>query len=329
MIKRIVKRIIGEKKIRKYKERKQFGELLKKELRFEERTETEKVWLRTVVNAHSIEKSMAVYDVESLCNCNRYKNCLNDCIYLLENGYASSSYVVVEITSVIRAVCNFLNARNLVISEVKDIEQELHRIVNKYNITFTVDGGIEKLPKEKLSIGKNFEWNEFAKSRRSVRIFSDKIVSQDIIRKIIIESRYYPSACNRQPCKVYYATSREANDRIINYVNDTRTVRTNIHNFFIVTCDKHKFTPGELYQDYINGGIFLSYLILSIHAQGMGSCIFQYVQHNKRDNEIHSVLCIPENETIIAFVGYGEIQNENNILCASRCDFDDMAVEIK
>lgn len=328
-IKKIIKKIIGQKNIDNYKKQKRIREYVKCELKFMEKTETEKVWLRTIIMAHSIEKSMAIMDVKSLSNLNRYMKGIEDCVFLLNHGYSENSYVIREIVSVIEAACDFVINENIVQEDAMiNIINSINLIKEKYHVESNGKAGINEYSKGELSKGEKFEWVDFSESRKSIRIFSEKIIDKETIKHIIEDARFYPSACNRQPCNIYYATSLEKNNTIKKYINDQRTVHSNIHNFFVVTSDNNKFAEGELYQNYINGGIFLAYLVLSIHSHGLGSCIFQHVQHNKREKDLYSELRIPPNESIIAFVGYGEIIENNKILCAARNDFSDMAKEI-
>lgn len=61
----------------------------------------------------------------------------------------------------------------------------------------------------------------------------------------------YPSACNRQPCKVYYSVNESMLKEIGKLISDQYVVRGNIFNFFVVICDRNLFSEGEIFQYYV------------------------------------------------------------------------------
>lgn len=330
MIKAIVKKIIGEKKIKKYKSYRERKGILRYETSYAS-SPVEEVWLKNVILAHSIEKSMAINDMRSLANIARYRTGIKNAQILLDNQVSIDSYAVSETMGVICAAIKYCTQAkmNINMAEWIGIQSEVDDFMAKYKIGISDNCGIKKYMYSDLTVGKQFDWIYYSSTRHSIRAYTDRIIDKVTIEKIIDGTKYYPSACNRQPCKVYYSQSEGVLTQLSTYINDVGTVKDNIHNFFIVTCDRRKFMNGELYQNYINGGIFLAYLVLSIHAQGLGSCIFQYIQYNRKDSEFRQKFGIPKEETIIAFVGFGEMLEEEYVLCAARQGLLDSCVELK
>ena len=136
-------------------------------------------------------------------------------------------------------------------------------------------------------------------SRHSVRNFKDKIVSREVIYDIVRDALYCPSACNRQPFKVYFSENPGTVKRIIK-AGVEPFFAEKVHDALIVTCDRALLNPAERNdQEYINGGIFLMSLVLSIHAHGLGSVPVLAGQHEAgknpqrvRDKRQRSYFCI-------------------------------------
>ena len=76
----------------------------------------------------------------------------------------------------------------------------------------------------------------------------------------------------------------------------------------------------------MNGGIFLAYLVMSIHAHGLGSCLFQFLQVNSRRNNIRKEFGISPSEVISAFIGIDEPEDEVLCACAQRRPAEEAAV---
>ena len=100
-----------------------------------------------------------------------------------------------------------------------------------------------------------------------------------------------------------------------------------VHDALIVTCDRSLLLPHEMDdQEYLNGGIFLAYLVMSIHAHGLGSCLFQFLRGNSRQDMIRKEFGISPSEVISAFVGIGEPEDEVLCACAQRRPVEEVAV---
>ncbi len=134
-----------------------------------------------------------------------------------------------------------------------------------------------------------------------------------------------PSSGNRQPWKVYYTTNQQLYDRIRvnNYVSK------DIYNFLIVTMTPQLFSKGEqaAQQPMLNAGIFLHSLVMSIHAFGMGSCLFQMIRTDNSESQYQRTKItanIPDNEDIVAMIGFGYLKEEYAIIDTHRKDIDEI-----
>ena len=274
-------------------------------------SEQEKQVYDLLIAAHSIEKRMCILNERS--DKKFILKLVSNLMLLLHNGYNPTCYEIAESTSILYHVCKECNFEEEV--------NKLKTVIDEYSIPSVAVG-----LKDCSSVQENDALKEFISTRRSIRWFEDKLVPVGIIKEVVSLANTAPSACNRQPNKVYYSTTKEGNDLMRTCVPD-RLVSKNIYNFFVVTGNRKLFKNAEVMQIYVNGGIFVNSLLLSLHAYGLGACAFQCpINLNPR---LKKVLSIDENEDIICFIGYGYTDTSKQILCATRRNVDEVAREIK
>ncbi len=63
---------------------------------------------------------------------------------------------------------------------------------------------------------------QLALARRSVRDFADAPVPNDALREAVRLAQLSPSACNRQPCRVYAVTESARMAELLEYQNGNR-----------------------------------------------------------------------------------------------------------
>lgn len=167
----------------------------------------------------------------------------------------------------------------------------------------------------------------FISSRHSIRSFEQEYVDADVIHDFIRLASYAPSACNRQPIKVYISIDPEMVGKVNQLIPGNKGFENEVPNWAIVAVDRDMFNEGEPLQWYINGGIYLSYLINAMHAYHLGSCIFQIPMLHPNTPKLRSLASIPENESIVAAVGFGYPNRENRFLAATRKPLEEVLVE--
>lgn len=204
------------------------------------------------------------------------------------------------------------------------------RLLTKYDTQFQFPttcrfSSEQKAKSESIEVGRKLKTPKLKKSpkgiklieeRASYRLFEEKVLPEKEILDIIKTAMTAPSACNRQPCKIVYALTPEENNVLRNIVPDM-FVRTKIYNFFAIICDKSFFNKGEEMQCYVNGGILLQNLLLSIHAHGYGATAFQtpiFAGVNEKNKE---ALNLKPSEFILATVGYG-IPKKGTLVAAAQ-----------
>lgn len=113
-----------------------------------------------------------------------------------------------------------------------------------------------------LPPGMETVFEDFIESRHSVRYFSEEPVDETTLLRAIEMAGHSPSACNRQPTRVYYTMDPILNAQIGDLVPGNAPSRGRIPIYLILTYDRKFFEPYETFQWLINAGIFAGYLSL-------------------------------------------------------------------
>jgi len=160
---------------------------------------------------------------------------------------------------------------------------------------------------EQLTDPTGTEIEKFLVSRRSVRAFgSGKQITNSELEQVIALAVQAPSVSNTQSWNV--RVYRESADvtRILKLQNGN-VGNSPIPVLLMVTVDIRHFTgSNERNQMWIDGGIFLQQLLLSIHALGWASCLMNFSATNSQANKLRKLANIADYEEIISFVSVGE-----------------------
>lgn len=165
----------------------------------------------------------------------------------------------------------------------------------------------------------------FLCSRHSVRAFENEPISEKTMESILAMAATAPSACNRQPIKVYWTSDRDKVAAIDALIPGNKGFEGQIPNWAIITVDRGMFGNTECLQWYVNGGIYASHFVLACHANHIGSCIFQLPIAYESIDRIRQVAHIPNNYAIICAVGFGKPKTQVKRLMASRKPIGDYA----
>lgn len=231
---------------------------------------------------------------------------------------AIHSYAFQESLAVLNAYVTVMNENQ---TDVSDIEQEVKKLNSCFDDEFS--GGYQWIDEGDLKLGSRIDFESFLNSRHSMRTYSSEEVTADMLNKVISLAKRAPSACNRQPWHFHTTLSKEKNARLASFL-PAQNFLDQVPYFGVVTVSKSLFNFAEVNQWYTNGGIFLAYLSLAFHSQGLGSCIFQYPLLSANKQELRNYLSLADDEEIIAFVGYGRFAPKAKCIIADRRNNSDI-----
>lgn len=138
-------------------------------------------------------------------------------------------------------------------------------------------------------------------TRHSVRDFTnEKVKKEDLVAAIQLALRA-PSACNRQPTRIYVYQDGEQQS-------------------LFLTSNVMAFSASEFHDWIVSTSIFAGYLSLTLHLLGIGSCIFRKPLFGTPSfmKDIKRKCTIPNNEKIILEMKVGYYKDIFNVAVSNR-----------
>jgi len=162
---------------------------------------------------------------------------------------------------------------------------------------------------------------ELAKERYSVRSFQSTPVEEETLRMILEAGRVAPTACNKQPQKIYVAkseASRRALAQVCRFTFDAPLI-------LVVGYDEERDWKNRLIPGYHSGetdaAIVCTHMMLAAHDLGLGACWVGYFNAE----EVRGALSLPEGIRVTALlpIGYAAEDAAPMDLHGIYRDFDD------
>ncbi len=275
--------------------------------------------LSALLLCHALEKGMGIPNVKLGYGKGKTEKLIGILTDMAAEG-AAESYTFKESLAILKAYFRYQESTGVDVSALKSKASDL---IEKYDTEY--NGGYNIIKKEEFLKGKDMDFEGFVRSRHSMRTYSQEAVTEEELLKVISLAKYAPSACNREPWKFYTSLNKDK-CRLIADAVPKQSFLDGIPYFGIVTADKALFNASEINQWYVNGGIFLGFLSAAFHSQGIGSCIFQFPLFSDTAAKLRADLDIPENEEIIAAVGFGKFADEAKCICADRRPDNEIAI---
>jgi nitroreductase len=202
--------------------------------------------------------------------------------------------------------------------------QEYRLLHQKLNYTFSKEFGeiLESFAEENKGIDascqlvfegaeqffskRNAEFPEFARSRHSVRNYSDENIPVQQIMDAIDLAQTAPSACNRQSTRVHIITDKKQISDILALQNGNRGFGHLANKLLIITFLIPNYTSAkERNMGYIDTGFFSMNLLYALHYNQIAACTLNWCDSSKDDSKLRSIVHIDENEKISHFIVCG------------------------
>jgi nitroreductase len=162
---------------------------------------------------------------------------------------------------------------------------------------------------------------ELAKARYSVRSFKEDDIEESKLNAILEAGRVAPSACNKQPQKIFVVKSEEARAKlaaVCRFTFDAPVV-------LVVCYDKERSWQNDLMPGYHSGetdaAIVCTHMMLEAWEQGIASCWVGWFNAD----EIAKALSLPENLCVCSLlpIGYAADDATPTKLHTRIREFDD------
>lgn len=145
------------------------------------------------------------------------------------------------------------------------------------------------------------DFYEVVRKRRSIRKFSDEMVEDEVLKRILNAARLAPTWANMQGVRFIVVKDPERVQRVRDAVGQKWMKYCNM--FIVVTVKPQQSGQnGDLKYFPVDAAICMEHLILAAAAEGLGTCWIGHFNEKK----LQETLEIPKRSRIIALtpVGY-------------------------
>lgn len=278
-----------------------------------------------LVDAHSVEKGLGLRNSRPGHSAKVVGQLLERLNRYIDRGYGTDSFAFMETLRVIDSYIDFQKQFDTSeFPELQRIEESFIMLCDRVGdakiefIRAELSAGSNVVDQCELRKGQEFDFGTFVSSRHSMRMYESRNVSEEDIKTAIRIANRAPSACNRQPSSVYLCNDPEKVCEIDHLITGSRGFEGETPNYIVVTTDRAYFSREEQFQWYINGGIYVSFLILALHSIGIGSCIMQWKAFYKTEKSVKRLCGIKDCEAIIAIIGCGYYADDTKCIVAQR-----------
>ena len=168
------------------------------------------------------------------------------------------------------------------------------------------EGGILEFRPADVEQMRSMDYQDFAKSRHSIRHFSEIPVELEKVKDAIKLAQLTPSACNRQGWRTRIIADKSVLENVLKNQNGNRGFGQEIDKLLLVTADLRYFNSDrEVFQAYIDGGMYAMSLINSLHYECIGTIPLSGSLTEKQDANVRSILRLDDAEVITLFIGIG------------------------
>lgn len=206
--------------------------------------------------------------------------------------------------------------------DIQEIECKIHNQKDSSDTNIFYDKSISS-----FEYWKNVDgcFDSFSTSRKSVRNYSDKSISLDIIKEAIKLSTNAPSACNRQSARVYLYTDKLRIQKILSIQGGSRGFGDLTDKLIVITSDLGVWGfLSEHNQSFIDGGIYAMNMLYSLHYNKIAACILNCSLNPQKDKELRSLCNIESSESFIAMITCGNIPDSIKVPISKRYDYNNI-----
>ncbi len=255
-----------------------------------------------LILAHSLEKGMGIPNTR-IGYGQEKAYLLASKLKKYEDEYNTNSFPFLESIAVLDKYIELMHEQGV---NIDKIESERATFEKEIIIKNHCKAGFYNYNYGELVCCKSSILESILSSRHSVRHYSKDEITAEELKEVVSLANMAPSACNRQPVKLFYTKTQEKAFKFEKLVNGSQGFQGEIPYYMLVTVDRAYFGTDEFLQWYINGGIYLGFLTLAFHSRGIGSIILQWKYAQECEKEVKDLFGIEPNEAIIALIGYGK-----------------------
>jgi len=148
---------------------------------------------------------------------------------------------------------------------------------------------------------------QFMRSRCSVRQYSPKPVSEEMVTKMVDAANQAPSSCNRHTLKIFSTTNQERAREILPLFVGYTGFNSNVQCALVFCADLRPYSfPQEIFIPTLDTGLAIENAALMAHALGLSMTILSWGNRTTPNElKLRRILGLPEYYEIIAGAACG------------------------
>jgi len=168
-------------------------------------------------------------------------------------------------------------------------------------------------------------FEELASARCSIRVFDEKPVSLDFLKKAADIARKTPSVCNRQTANIFIFQDARLRSEILKLQGGNRGFGHLASHIVAITSDLSSFSgAGERNQAYVDGGLMAMTFVYALQSLGVGTCFLNWSVTAEKDVKLKKLTNIPSSHVVISLIAVGNIPSELRVARSDRLDISEI-----
>lgn len=168
------------------------------------------------------------------------------------------------------------------------------------------------------------DFYKFSHGRHSCRHFCGEVNLEDIEKAIKLAQETTPSACNRQSVCVHLVNNKDILHSLLEIQSGNRGFGHTFDKLIVITSDMSYWNYITYIGGYVDGGIYLMNLLYSLYYYQIGACPLNTFFNKKEDKKVRKLLNLSEAESIVGFIGVGNVTDNVILAKSGRKDFNEI-----
>lgn len=166
-----------------------------------------------------------------------------------------------------------------------------------------------------------------SRRRRSIRDFSHRPVSMDVVLKCIELSLQAPSACNRQPFRFVLATTSDKKEAMLDLCVGATGFGSEPPVVGAIVGDWALYeSPRDRHAPYVDASLAAMLFFLALETHGISSCPLNWPELRKRELAARQLLNLRTGERPILFFALGHPHDDALVPSSRKRSVEDQAV---
>ena len=246
---------------------------------------------------HTLEKGMCYNDYRAGFGKGNVDKIITSLEQYVSRGYDPSAFFYETALSCLYA---YIQKNRQHGYEDEILEERIKRLPGKAN----KNGGVINVSAPNSP--QELRFDQLMASRHSIRHFSEEPVDLDLLKEVIEIARFTPSACNRQEWITRVVCDKNKVNAILANQNGNKGFGQEFDKLIVITADlRAQQRSRELFQTFIDGGMFAESVLNGLFSKGIGSVPLSAALLPKQEKKVRELLNINDAEMLILFIGVG------------------------